>query len=105
MDQIEFRGRGFRGGFFSAFYVAKHPQSGPGWYVHGRNPAYGGGYVMVCARPDVPARAHPHYNVKVRRGFRTMREARWVASVLNAKDADCRGMFADLPLHGTTFKE
>lgn len=81
----------WRGDKFADFYPAKDPSTGPGWYVFGRNcERYGahkdgkGAYIMLCARPDVAPRNHPHYNIKVRRGWHTRREAQAVADGLNA---------------------
>lgn len=61
--------------------VRRDPVSGPGWYVFassvpgvGRD-HYGGGVVKMIARPKVKPRKHPHYNVKVRRGWHTQAEA------------------------------
>lgn len=106
LDGVVLTLRGFRGGFFSGFYVSRDSHThGPGWYVFGRNPAYGGHYVMCCARPDVPMRRHPHYNGRVMRGWHTRRDAQRVADVMNQRDADTLGAFAHLPLHGTVFKE
>lgn len=74
---------------YRSFHARRDSVSGPGWFVFGRclphagRDTYGGKVVMLCARPDVPARKHPHYNIRVRRGFRTMREANRVAELLN----------------------
>jgi hypothetical protein len=75
----------YRGRVFDRFYPARSPSDGPGWYVYGRNPEYGDNLVMLCARPDVKHRRHPHYNVQIRRGFHTRREAQQVADQLNRK--------------------
>lgn len=64
-----------RGRQFDQFYVAKSDADGPGYYIFGRNPEYGGRLIMLCGRPDVAPRKHPHYNCKVRRGWKTRREA------------------------------
>lgn len=76
--------RDYRGRDFADFYAARSPATGPGFYVYGRNGYHYGGVIMLCARPDVPARGHCHYNGRVRRGWRTLREARAVASALRA---------------------
>lgn len=59
----------------AGFHVRKSPATGPGYYIFARRPEYGGNYVRLVARPDVPSRKHPHYNCKVQRGWRTYREA------------------------------
>jgi len=76
---------------FDDFYVSRDTSSAPGWFVFGRNAEkYGrradgkGAYVMLCGRPDVPARRHPHYNGPVRRGWHRKCEAQAVADYLNA---------------------
>lgn len=86
-ERFEFHSIDYKGRAFSGFYAARSPQDGPGWYVFGRNPGYGGSLVMLCARPAVAPRKHPHYNCKVRRGFRTRREASGLAQALNASKA------------------
>lgn len=76
---------------FTDFEARQSKCDGPGWFVFGSNiEKYGihrasgkGYYIKLCARPDVKARAHPHYNGKVRRGWRTKREAQEVADWLN----------------------
>lgn len=79
----------YRGRHYRDFHARRSASDGPGWYVFGRNPHhYGGNLVMLVARPEVEARKHPHYNVRVRRGFRTMREAREVAAILRAQHSD-----------------
>lgn len=75
----------YRGRTYSAFFPRRDSGTGPGWYVFGCGAEYGGTLRMLCARPDVAARRHPHYNVLVRRGFRTMREAAAVAAAMNAE--------------------
>lgn len=75
-NSIEVETVNYSGHLFSDFYAYKSPQTGPGWYIMGRNSEkYGtlpngkGAYVMLCARPDLKARAHPHYNGQIRRGM------------------------------------
>lgn len=93
---------GFRGGHFTEHTARRDSSYGPGWYVFGRNPAYNGRYVMRTAQPDVPARKHPHYNGRVKRGWRTLREALAVAREMNRRDADCLALIQSLgELHGT----
>lgn len=104
LANVEITLTGFRGGHFSKFYARRSSVDGPGFYVYGTNPAYCGRYVMPCARPDVPPRRHRHYNVKVRAGWRTLREAKAVADEMNRRDADCIGLLDSLgELHGTKF--
>lgn len=81
----------YRDDQFRDFYPAQSATDGPGWYVFGRNSErYGtnangeGNYIMLCARPDVPARRNPNYNGKVQRGWRTRREAQTIAALMNA---------------------
>ncbi len=75
----------YRGRTYHHFHVRRDPGSAPGWFVFGRgsNGEYGGHLISLCARPDVPWRRHPHYNVKVRRGWLTRREAQRIADVMN----------------------
>lgn len=93
MDAFHFNNVNSQGYVFIGFYVRRSLLDGPGWFVfghnvekYGANPDSGRGYdTKLCARPDVKARAHPHYNVKVRRGWRTKREASEVAAWLNCE--------------------
>ena len=87
---VELRAVNYSGHTFANFFPQRDSAGGPGWYVYGRNSEkYGvkadgkGAYVMLCARPSVAPRRHPHYNVKVRRGWHTRREAQAVADYLN----------------------
>jgi hypothetical protein len=82
----------YSGHEFRDFFPERDGARGPGWYVFGRNAEkYGtradgkGAYTMLCARPEVKARKHPHYNISVRRGWRTKAEAQQVADQLNAE--------------------
>ena len=86
---VEINTVNYRGDMFDRFYARKDPHSAPGWFVFGRNPGYGDHYIMLCARPAVKARKHPHYNVAVRRGWSTKREAESIAAELNQRAADC----------------
>lgn len=70
---------------YDRFYPRRSPSSGPGWCVFGRNRQYGDSLIRLCARPRVVPRAHPHYNVMVRRGWPTQRAAHAVAQWLNAR--------------------
>lgn len=78
---VDHKGRKYRE------FFADRSGVGPGWYVYGRcRDAYGPqGVIRICARPDVPARTHQHYNPKVRRGWHLLREARAVADELNRR--------------------
>jgi hypothetical protein len=79
METIDYIGRRY-----SNFYVDKSPQDGPGWYVFGRYAdAYGGKLIKLCGRPDIAPRAHPHYNVRVRRGWSTRARAQHWADAMN----------------------
>ena len=102
---IEVTTTNFRGGHHTRFYAAMDHSHGPGWFIYGRNPAYDGKYSMVVARPDVKARKRPNWNVLTRAGWRTLREARAVAALLNERDAANYDEIETLgPLHGTYFK-
>lgn len=51
----------------------REPSTGPGWYIFARNSEE-----CICkliARPNVSARKHPHYNIRIRRGWLTKKEA------------------------------
>lgn len=50
----------------------REPSAGPGWYIFARNSE---GICKLIARPNVPARKHPHYTLRVRRGWLTKKEA------------------------------
>ena len=77
------------GGYqFDHFYAARDTTRGPGWYVFGaekydRKADGKGAYVMLCARPNMPARKRFGYNGPVKRGWRLKREAMAVAVYLN----------------------
>lgn len=73
----------YKGRSYSRFYPAKDAKTGPGWYVFGRNPEYGDTLIMLCGRPAVAPRHHPHYNGKIRRGWPTKALAQYWADVLN----------------------
>jgi hypothetical protein len=104
-QQVLFTATGFRGGHFTGHWAGPNT-SGPGWTVWGRNPAYGGSYVMETAHPAKNRRHHPHWNILTTPGWRTRREAQAVAAELNRRDADCMGAIASLgALHGTRFRE
>jgi len=80
---FEFSNVDCRGRVFSNFYARKDHHTGPGWYIFGRNPEYGGRLIALCARPRVKARRYPYYNCAVRRGWHTKREAQSIADQLN----------------------
>lgn len=96
-DSVEVETVNYSGHTFGEFYVSRDHGHAPGWFVFGRNAEkYGthpdgrGAYVMLCARPAVPPRKHPHYNAPVRRGWRTKREAQAVADRLNQEAPPCK---------------
>ena len=68
---------------YDRFFVGTHAAYGPGYYVFGRNQDYGDSLITVCAQPDVAFRRHSHYNCRVRRGWKTKREAQSIADKLN----------------------
>lgn len=85
MRYVDYRER-----FFCEFHVQEGLGNGPGWFIYGRHkteyrtPESTGGIVMLCGRPNVPRRAHPHYNIKVRRGWDRKADAQFVCDLLNA---------------------
>jgi hypothetical protein len=85
-EGVQVTTRNYRGDEFREFYARRDPGTAPGWFIFGRNPAYGGRYIMLCARPDVTPRRHPHYNCKVQRGWHTQREAQAIADWLNREN-------------------
>lgn len=97
MKKIDYRGR-----VYDRFHARRSPDTGPGWYVYGRNVDYGDTLVMLCAWPDVPERKHKHYNGKVLRGWNTKREAEAVASRMNATAGLCPICGARVRLTGAT---
>lgn len=82
---FEFSRSDYRGRSYADFYPRRSPASGPGWYVFGRSPEYGNTLIRLCARPAAKPRAHPRYNVMVRRGWRTRRAAQAAADLLNRR--------------------
>jgi hypothetical protein len=91
---FELETENYSGHTFSDFFVQRDTSRGPGWFVFGRNgEKYGrkpngeGAYIMLCARPNVRARRHVHYNGLVKRGWNTKREARTVIEFLNGRNA------------------
>lgn len=77
LEMVDYKLRVFSDGF----YARQDPQSGPGWYVFGRSKE---DVVKLVARPDIPSRVHPHYNIKVSRGWKLKREAFVIAAYLNS---------------------
>lgn len=77
---IDYKGRVYR-----EFFVSKDPGLAPGWFVYGRcRNEYGpNGIIFLVGRPAVKPRKHPHYNVKIRRGWHSKREAQAYADQLN----------------------
>lgn len=80
----------YSGHVFADFHARRDPSTAPGWFVFGRNgEKYGrlrdgdGAYIMLCARPEVAPRRHPHYNGPVQRGWHRKSEAQAVADHLN----------------------
>lgn len=84
MEGVIFNATDHCGRTFKDFFPTRAEPHGPGWFVYGRNPDYYGGLVYLCGRPDVKPRQCAHYNGKVRRGWRTKREAAAVAARLNS---------------------
>lgn len=87
--EILFDNTNYSGHVFNEDYYIAECNEGPGWYIFGRNSEkYGkfpdgrGVYVMLIARPDLPPRAHKHYNGKVRRGWRRKHEAKAALAAL-----------------------
>ena len=70
------------------FWLAHDASSGPGWYVFGRCAS---GVIKIVAQPHVSPRRHPHYNIRVRRGWHRKRDAAAIASLL------ARQCFGPLP--------
>lgn len=76
-------GPDYKGRRFGApFKVYREPSQAPGWFVFGTSPE---GVIRIVARPAVEARKHPHYNIRVRRGFSKKSEADQIAKELNAR--------------------
>lgn len=105
MEAVRITTTNFRGGMFDRFFVRRDQGFGPGWYVFGRNPAYGDSYVKRCAQPDVKPRRHRHYNCRVMPGWERKRDAQRWADILNQRSADCAGLMMSVPLHGARFFE
>ena len=89
-QEIQYNNVNEGGYIFTDFYVCKDHGLSPGWFIFGRNKVkYGihddgkGAYVMLCARPSVKPRKHPHYNGKVKRGWHTKKEAQAICDELN----------------------
>jgi hypothetical protein len=85
IEGVEFNPVDYKGRVFREFFPLQCPERGPGWYVYGRcHGQYGPqGIIHLSARPAVKARKHLHYNVMVRRGWHTKREAQAIADKLN----------------------
>lgn len=73
-NSIEIENVDYKDRVFSDNITAeREPSTGPGWYIFARNSEE-----CICkliARPNVSARKHPHYNIEVRRGWLTKKEA------------------------------
>jgi hypothetical protein len=94
-NPCEFHNVNYDGYRFTDFFVRKAPEIGPGFYIYGRNKKkYGtkangdGFYTMLCVRPHVKARKHPHYNCAIRRGFSRKWIAQEIADSLNKAVAE-----------------
>lgn len=68
--------------FDREFLLYREPSQGPGWYVFGRD--RNSEVIRLVARPNVAPRKLPTYNVKVRRGWRTLKEARKALEYMNS---------------------
>jgi|SRR5882672_9137525 len=78
--QVEIETIDYAGRTYAGFHARRDPATGPGWYVFGRADGVSANVVKLCARPVAKPRAHPHYNVKVRSGFK----AKWIAAKVAA---------------------
>jgi len=78
-------GPDYKGRTYTDFYPAE-ATTGPGWFVIGKNPEYGGRLRKVCAWPDVKPRRYKMWNGPVRRGWWTKKEAQAVADKLNKEN-------------------
>lgn len=105
-------GPDYRGRVYCRFFVPQRdPGYGPHWYIFGRylgeyaaldvnglsmdmlweefdsNPDYFAskyrGIIKRVAQPSVTYRSHLHYNTRVRRGWKTLKEARAICLMLN----------------------
>jgi len=76
---FDYTGADYRG---QPLHPMRCPGTGPGWYLYGVRPGASCTVLHKVARPDVRPRAHPHYNIRVRRGWATKREALAVAQAL-----------------------
>lgn len=81
-ENVAFCNIDYKGRIFSDFYVHKDPQSGPGYYVFGRDK---NGVICLCAHPSIKPRKYRYYNVPKQRGFRRHGDALKVASDLNQR--------------------
>ena len=85
---VEFENINYSGHKFDRFEARKGSGSdGPGWFIYGFNDEKYGPkqYVKLVARPDVPPRKHPHYNIRVRAGWKTKAAAQQIADALNVQ--------------------
>lgn len=70
LDDTDYKGR-----VFDQFHARQDSGTGPGWFIFGRNPEYGGKLVRLCGKPNRPRRRHVHYNGAVWHGWKTKRAA------------------------------
>ncbi len=75
LENVDYKGRVFT----ENVTVERSPATGPGWYIFARDK---NGTCMLVARPSVPARKHPHYNIAVRRGWLRKCDAEFIASTV-----------------------
>lgn len=60
---------------YTGEYVIRKDREGPGYYIYQYSDA-GKWLIRLAARPNVPYRKYPTWNPRVRRGWRTLREAK-----------------------------
>lgn len=77
LENVDHKGRVFN----RDVRVLRDPSTGPGWYVFAKDAQ--SDVIKLIARPDVSPRKHPHYNLRVMRGWLTKREAENVASIVS----------------------
>lgn len=75
LETVDYQGRTFT----TDIHIRKDPSTGPGWYIFGRCTDVSANVIKLIARPSVKSRKHPHYNIRVRRGWMTKRAAEFAA--------------------------
>ena len=75
LENVDYKGRVFT----ENVTVERAPATGPGWYIFARDKD---GICKLVARPKVNPRKHPHYNIRIYRGWHTKQEAEFIASVV-----------------------